>query len=280
MRPDAAAAVVLALGLLTACAVPARAALAPEVREVKVERVRPKREKFATLRFLKENADFIRSRFDRLRETPTGSDGEAQEIDPRFLAYRQMLADVFASRESIAVADNARERQELFASITDLGALESQLDQMDRLLAAQRSRLGVLQADFTGRQQTALMVVLSGYPSDADVSTVGITLEGGDTLSIPLSPEQRTGLRQGGILQIFHGLIEPREQVLEVSLGGARWPTGDSGFVTLDPSRDRLTFLRLDLATLKSTLGATSLTATTWLHDGTPDPGSISESHP
>ena len=280
MRFRVAAAIILAVLALVACAPTARAAWAPTAMEVRVERVRPKRDALPTLRFLKANADFIRSRFDRLRETPEGRDGAAQDIDPRFLAYRQMLADVFTARESIAVAEDARNRQQLFASVTELGSLEAQLDLMDRLLAAQASRLAALQADFTGRQQTALAVVVSGYPADVDVSTLRIILEGGAELSIPLSAQQRASLLHGGILQVFHGLVEPRQQIVEVSIAGERWPAGDSGFVTLSPSRDRLTFLRLDLGPLTATRGAPGIQASTWLHDATLDPGGTSELGP
>lgn len=240
---------------------------------VKVERVRPRKEKLATLRFLKENRDFIRARFDLLRQKPDGGLGDAGQIDPRFLAYQAMLRGVFAARDSVAAADDSLQRLALLASITDLGRLESQLDVMERLLADQRGRLGILQEDFTGRQQTALVVVLSGYPAGAEVSQVAITLEDGDTLRVPLSAEHRASLQKGGIVQVFHGFVEPREQVVEVAITGDRWPGGDSGFVTLDPARDRLTLLRLDLSSVQADRGAASIEANTWLHDARLHPG-------
>jgi len=263
-RPSGVAAAILAAACLAG---PAAAATVPDAAEVKVERVRPQREKHPTLRFLKENRDFIRARFDLLKEKPLESHGSAGEIDPRFLSYRDMLAKILAARDSVAVSEDARTRQELLASITQLGELEARLDLMDQLLAEQRGRLGVLQGDFTGSQQTALVVVVSGYPGEAAVSNVAITLEDGATLTVPLSPEQRESLRQGGVVQVFHGFVEPRAQVVEVALAGDRWPTGDSGFVTLDPARDRLTFLMLDLSTVRPDQGAATIRASTWLHD-------------
>ena len=252
---------------------PAPVARAQVIEAVKVERVRPEREKEPTLRFLKENRDFIRARYDLLRQQPDGLLGDAGGIDPRFLAYQEMLRDLLAARDSVTVAEDSLKRQALLASITDLGRLETQLDLMDRLLTEQRARLGVLQDDFTGRQQTALVVVLSGYPADASVSRVTITLEDGDTLSVPLTAEHRASLQRGGIVQVFHGFVEPREQVVEIAISGDRWPGGDRGFVTLDPARDRLTLLRLDLSPVQAVRGAPSIQANTWVHDTRLHPG-------
>ena len=243
------------------------AALDPVVTEVRVERLRPRKERVPTLRFLKENRDFIRARFDLLREKPLDRSASAEDIDPRFMAYRRTLAEILAARDSVAVAEEARNRRELFESVTDLGRLEAQLDEMEKLLADQRGRLGVLQEDFTGRQQTALMIVLAGQPRDASITQIGIALEGGGVLSVPVSAGQIESLRRGGILQLSHGLIEPRQQVLEIVLTGDRWPQGDSCFVTLDPPRDRLSVLKLDLSRLAVGSGAGSVTASTWIHD-------------
>jgi hypothetical protein len=268
--PAALATLALA-GVLALAATPI--ARAQETEPVTVERIRPTKEKHPTLSFLRENRDFIRARFDLLRQKPGGDQGEAGEIDPRFLAYQEMLRDVMAARDSVSAADDSLARQQLLASITELGKLEDQLDLMDRLLADQRTRLGILQEDFTGRQQTALVVVLSGYPEAAAVDRVSITLEDGDTLTVPLSDEHRASLRKGGVVEIFHGFVEPREQVVEVAIRGERWPAGDTGFVTLDPARDRLTLLRLDLSSVRPERGAASIQANTWLHDARLHPG-------
>ncbi len=264
------AALCLAAALLGA---PGPSAHSQEATVVKVERVRPKKERLATLRFLRENRDFIRAQFDLLRQKRHGDLGEGGEIDPRFLAYQEMLREALAARDSAAAADDSLRRRELLASIGDLARLEEQLDLMDRLLAGQRTRLAILQEDFTGRQQTALVVVLRGYPAHAPVSAVTITLEDGDTLTVPLSPEHRASLQRGGIVQLFHGFVEPREQAVEISLTGERWPAGDAGFVTLAPARDRVTLLRLDLSPVQPDRGATSIEAATWLHDTRLPPG-------
>ena len=245
----------------------------PVAVTVQVERVRPAKTKRPTLQFLKENRAFIRARFDLLRQRPGAGGAEAQAFDPRFLSYGDMLAQTLAAKDSAAAADDAWRRRQLLASITELGDLEERLEAMERLLAAQRSRLGVLQADFTGRQETALMVLASGWPGDAvALSGITVVLEDGDTLRVALSGEQRESLRMGGMVQIAHTFVEPREQVVEIDLAGAAWPAGDAGFVTLEPARDRLTLLRLDLSAVRSQRGAAGIRASTWLHQAGHDP--------
>lgn len=253
----------LAAATLAITAIPARAAT---VTEVHVERTRPQNDKPATLRFLRENRDFLRGELDRLREKRVQREGGATAIDPRFLAYRDMVAHVITERDSVTLAAAAQSQRELLSSVTQLGDLEAQLDQLDRTLAAQRSRLGILQNDFTGDQRTALAIVLSGVPQAASLSQVAINLEDGASVSVPLSDAQLDALRKGGAVQVFHGYVEPREQVIEVSLGTGQAASANAGYVTLEPARDRLTLLRLDLSTVRDE-GAAAIHATTWLND-------------
>lgn len=249
-----------------ALAMAPRATLADTVTEVRVERARPQNDKPATLRFLRENRDFLRGELDRLREKRVQRDGGATAIDPRFLAYRDMVAQVMSERDSVSLAAAAQSQRELLSSVTQLGDLESQLDQLDRTLAAQRSRLGILQNDFTGDQKTALAIVLSGVPQITPLSQVAINLEDGSSVSVPLSDAQLDALRKGGAVQVFHGYVEPREQVIEVSLAGGNAASANAGYLTLEPARDRLTLLRLDLSTVHDE-GAAAIHATTWLND-------------
>jgi hypothetical protein len=271
-RPIAAAGALAALlaaaPAFAESAPPPAADVAPPdgVTEVRVERVRPAHEKLPTLRFLRENRDFLRAQFDLLKEAPVTGHGDARPIDPRFLAYGRLMNDARAAEDSTVAAVDASERQALLASITQLGTLESQLDQLERMLAAQRERLGILETDFTGRQQTALMVLLSGSPSGDAPASVALRLDDADPVAIELSPEQRESLRHGGMIQLFHGFVEPREQVIAVSLGGGAWPA-NRGYVTLEPERDQLTFLRLDLAAADPAQGAAGIAASTWRLD-------------
>ena len=252
---------------VAATAVPAAAFHDDAAIDVRVDRVRPRREKNPTLRFLKANREFLRARFDMLRQGPGSHSGGAGSIDPRFLAYQRMILEARSAGDSLAAADESEKRHKLFQSVTELGMLETQLDQMDRLLAQQRSRLGVLQADFAGRQRTTLAIVVTGFPGQEPLSTLGLKFEDGDSLEVQLSPEQCQSLRQGGILEVFHGLVEPREQVFQIVLGAAGRTATTAGWITLDPERDRLTFLRLDLAPAHLSDRAASMTASTWVLD-------------
>jgi hypothetical protein len=254
----------VALACVAAMAPGARADEAPAQAPtaVRVQRVKPDHPKLATLRFFGANRDYLRAELDRLRTNAVRVKGDATAIDPRFLAYGEMIAAANAAGDSAASADSARSGRELFASVTELGGLESELDQMDRAMARQRDRLGVLQRDFAGEQRTALAVVLSGWPGDAAPPSLVISLDDGTQQTVSLTPEQRDALRAGGAVQVMHRLVEPREQVIGVTLAGAPAP----GWLEFEPVRDRLNLLRLDLSRLVSN-DAADLAATTWILD-------------
>lgn len=262
----------IALVLLSALVLPqvVTPVSAETVTEVKVESIKPEKEKHETLRFLKENRAFIRARLDLLRQTTSQREAGALAIDPRYLTYKEMLAAVEGAGDSLAAAEDSARKHAFLESVTQLGDLESRLDMLERLLAEQRSRLGTLEQDFTGRQKTALMVLVTGSAGVAAPAEVAITIEDGTTHRVPLTPMQRESLMAGGIAQVFHEFVEPREQVIEIAfpaVPGAEPAPGGAGFVTLDPARDRLTFLKLDLSHLDSASVAGSVRATTWLLD-------------
>jgi len=244
----------------------------PTVTVVKVERVKPRKEKLPTLRFLKANRDFIRARFDRLRQESRTAAAHAGDLDPRFLEYRRLLAEIATAKDSVAAAAEARERAALFASVSDLATLERELDQMERLLESQRTRLAVLQADFAGRQRTELDIVLTGHALAGRVDSLAVRLEDGSLHTAGLDSTQRESLRRGGVLEVFRGLIEPREQVLEITLHGDGWMLAGPGYVTLEPRRDQLTFLKLDLSQATPKQGLSSLVAGTWCLDASVPP--------
>ena len=264
-RHTATTALALAALLLPCALAPAAQAQSESSTSVRIERERPVKDRIPTLRFLKANRDFIRARFDRLRQESTAEAGGAGELDPRFLLYRQLLSEIAANKDSVSLAADARERAELFASVTDLGRLETELDQMERTLDAQRTRLGVLQRDFAGRQRTELDVLVTGGAIEGRIDSVVVTLEDGSRVAAGLNDTQRNSLKHGGALEVFHGLVEPREQVFEVAFLGEGWSVVGHGFITLDPARDRLTFLKLDLSQALPARGITSVVAGTWL---------------
>ncbi len=237
--------------------------------EVRLERAKPMREKYPTLRFLHENRDFIRGRYDHLREQPVAKQGEATAIDPRFLTYRELLATLDRGADSLARAEDERSRHTLFASVTELGSLETELDQIERALDAQRGRLALLEKDFTAHPATEMLVVLSGFPAGADLASVTLELEDGGAVTLPLGPAEQEALRAGGMVEVLHAFVEPRAQNVRVAVGGSPWPAGDSGWLPIEPARDRLNLVRLDLSGLGPATGITGIHAATWVHDAT-----------
>jgi hypothetical protein len=253
--------------VLTLSLVPSMALAAPAETPVKVERVRPLKENLPTLRFLRANREFFRSRLDLLMTRPLDQRQEPGAIDKRFLTYRDGIAAAGAAGDSLVAAADADRRRTLFASVTELGALESQLDEIDRLLAEQRARLGSLEADFAGHPRTALAILVSGRPDRPTLASLALSLDDGTRLEVPLTAGERTSLANGGVLQAFYGLIEPREQSIAIAIGAG---ASDSSYVTLEPAQDRLTFLHLDLSGVDAANGAAGITASTWAYDDEP----------
>lgn len=242
-------------------AIAADAAPAP----VRVERVKPKKEKLPTLRFLRTNLDFVRGRLDLLRERPLEQDADGRAIDPRFLAYAELVAGARAAGDSVAAIDRAVAGRELFEHVGELAALEAELDAIGRLLADQQARLGRLQENFAARPTTSLSLLVAGMPAgDAPMGLAWIREEG-DTVRVRWSEAELAALRSGGTLEAFRGLVEPREQVLELACEGPGWDDAPHAWVTLDPERGRLTFLALDCAAVSPATGATATQATTWV---------------
>lgn len=271
MKPfDAARPVALALLLaLPAAALPAAGHAQAAATEVKVERVKPAKEKLETLRFLKANVDFIRAQFDRLREKSVAARGDAETVDPRFLTYRDLLARSAADRDSAAAIAARQERSRLLASVRDLGALEDRLDGLERLLDAQQIRLATLQRDFAGRQRTELIVLVRGVPA-SPVRSVTLTVGDGAAVEVPITAADAGALADGGVMQVFHACVEPREQVVAFRVAGDGWTGAPAGYMTLSPDRDRLTLLEIDLSGAQPTDGGAGVHARAWLHDDTP----------
>jgi hypothetical protein len=110
-------------------------------------------------------------------------------------------------------------------------------------------------------------VVASGNPGMNAPAQMTIALESGDTLVTTLSDEQRQVLARGGVVQLYRGFVEPREQVLDLSLAGGPWAAPQHGFVSLDPPRDRITLVRFELGGVDPASGVGGIRASVWLHD-------------
>ncbi len=228
--------------------------------DVKVEHRSVQENDLNSLRFLRANRDFLRTRLDRLlqRPDPAGR-GVANLLDKRHLLLRSIMAEIDAARDSVRSENASLERQDLMESIEHLAKLDSQLTLMDRLLDDQESRLRIIDDDLRGNQNTALIILLKGLPSGFEPDAVDIDESDGPSLRVSLAPETRAALRRGGIAQIYHEYVEPREHELRIGLGGQ----GEIRFL-VDTPLDQLSFLQLDLAHVVDSSDLNGIQARIW----------------
>lgn len=235
--------------------------------QVKVERVKPEKEGYPTLRFFRENLDFLRSRLDGLQETAVTSDQETAVLDQRLLRYQEMLMESRASRDTLDTEQARREKQEFLSSVTELGDLEVHLDLLEDILARQESRLGALEEDFVGNQHTAMVLILQGHAANGQPEMIRVLDGFAEMTDVALRSGQLQSLEQGGLVQIYHALIEPREQTWEIALGGGEWSEPSTTYLTFKPQRNRLNYLMVNLDGADPRLETTGLKATAWFHD-------------
>jgi hypothetical protein len=222
---------------------------APTQTVIEVERLEHKEPKHVTVQLLIENRDFFRGRLDDLlMATRLHRSGEAQEIDPRFLRYRDMLAAILAAKDSAQASEEWIRRRELLESVGALVELETEMDEMETLLGDQRDRLVWLEEDFVGRQETSLVLLLSGVPAIGSPHTVILRDDTGETIRVTLSDRDREALAAGGTTELLHEFVEPRFHAYELSFEGPGWSAASPFEIAVEPERDRLTFLELDVA--------------------------------
>lgn len=213
-----------------------------QTMETKVERADHDRPDQPTLRFLTENRAFLRAQLDLLRQIRVERDGQATLLSDRHLMFRGMLRDILAAQDTMAVEQDLVDRRQLLDSIGDLAGLEEQLDLVEGLLDEQETRLLQLEQDFVGRQETALVFLVQGLPAHADPTALVLTAGDGSIVRVPLGAAERDALRRGGVAQVFHEFVEPRDQTLTLELDGVATHT-----IPFSPTRDRINFVQIDL---------------------------------
>jgi hypothetical protein len=233
-------------------------------QEVEVERVKPANGKHPSLRFLKENRDFLRAQLDLLRQTVLEREGNVDLLSDRHLLFQEMLSAILAAQDTVATEQDRMDQWELLASVRDLADLEAQLDLMQLLLDEQQNRLVQLEADFVGRQETALVILLRGYPEEDGPAAVIFAEEGQSTLRVPLSEGDRAALRAGGVAQVFHEFVEPREHRWSITFEGDGWSERAPDPLVLEPARDRMTFVQLELGPLRPSGPEVATLTTVW----------------
>jgi len=257
---------VVALGILAACATGTRAQEWEARRErIEIQRVKPERLQKPTLRFLHENLQFLRARLDPLREVREIETQRIGELDPsllRYLALGRSLAADEQQRADLKV--NGADREALLRSVSALAAFEEELDRMSALLDSATARVAILEEDFLERQETVLLCLVRGGSGPLP-DQITMRSEDGRAASVSIDAADARVLRNGGMIQVWHDFLEPREQTLQLSVGSSTRGT-DIGYMRLDPARDRLNVLEIDLSQ-----GVELARASLWWH---PDPSS------
>jgi hypothetical protein len=189
---------------------------------------------------------------------------EAEGIDPRLLDFQKMLDEIRAAQDSANAGDERARARALLQSVQDLAELEREMDRMEKLLGDQEARLARLAEDFVGEQRTTLVVVLTGVPRRGSPKTVILETEDGDAAHIGLTEPDRLSLAAGGAAELLHELVEPRRQTLAISFEGDGWTQSVPYEVVVEPERDRMTFLELDLEGADPAAPGTDVAAKTW----------------
>lgn len=224
----------------------------PGVPEVSIERQKEDDGKVESLQFLKENRAFFRAQLDLLRQTFGAfhySTGDG--LDPRSLMLKELLAQGRAHADSAALATSNGRARTLLDSVAELAELEAEMNRMDEMLTLQTERLAKLEEDFAGRQETALIVLLAGAESRGAPEEILFREEGGDLYRVSLNSAERASLAEGGLAQLFHSFVEPRELHFTVSCRGEGWADAPEARLVVAPERDRLNFLQLNLASFR-----------------------------
>jgi hypothetical protein len=216
-----------------------------EVKKAKIDALEK-----GSLRFLRENRDFLRAQLDRLRQVRRQMDGGALELSARDLLLRELMAGIEADEDSLARERALVARRDLFQSVSELGELESQLDRLEALLGGQMGRLDQIEADYAGRQRTALLILVQNFPQQNGPERIILEDEDSMRWEVTLSAEQREALRAGGAAQILHEFVEPRQLRFSIRFAGGGYDARPAEAVDVDPARDRINLLSIDLARL------------------------------
>jgi hypothetical protein len=229
---------------------------------VKVERARPDKAKRPTLKFLRENRDFLRGRVDGLTEVLRDSDG-GDFFDPAHLDYLRRLRAAEDARDSLLALGRDLRRTELLAEIAELARFESDLDLVEQLLLEQGRRLDRLEADFAGRQETGLLVLVEGHPAESAADSLVLVDGFGHETVYTFDALKRESLRTGALARIYHRFIEPRDQALTLQLRGGETPAV-AATIELAPDHHRLNVLVLNFDGVDREHGILGLEARTW----------------
>jgi hypothetical protein len=229
--------------------------------ELRVESTRLEKDPPESLRFLRDNRDFLRARLDRLRTSVHWRDLDARPLSEHQRWLRDTDLARIAAEDSLDREQGEIARRDLLDRIEDLAAVEAQLDRLEGLVDAQAARLTEIAGDYAGRQETAVALLATGLP-DEDLTALLVENLDGETVRVRVDAALRAALAGGALTELLHEFVEPRSTSVQISMelaDGSRHPLGS---LDLQPVRDRLNFVRLDFASAED--GA-PWTVTSWL---------------
>lgn len=222
----------------------------PEVPTIRVER--QELEANESLRFLRENREFLRGQLDRLRTRTEWHRSEARTLTARQQWLRGLGDELDAARDSLDRERVRLERRSLLQRIEELAAIETRLDHLDSLLSAQADRLHAIERDYLDRQETAMALLATGLPDDEAVAILVHDVDG-DPVRVALDAASRDALRRGAVATLLHDFVEPRQHELALSVERADGSVHGLGSLRIRTARDRLTFVQVDLESADDT---------------------------
>ena len=261
-----------ALFLLGACSInsgasllvrPSFAADVPGAAPVKIEREKPEQTKRPSLVFLRENLEFLRTQMDGVYWNPEVAAKDGKGIDPRWLDYLEMGQAFDEGDAALEAEDAALNRGRLLASVGELVGVEERLGELSSLLEEHEARLARLHADYVDDHVTSLVLLARGYP-DWNLDGLRLRWEDGRESVLTLDDSLEQILRSGGVVEIEHEFIEPRAQWLELAIPASTDHPALSVYFQVEPERDRLHFVQLNLESFDLGRPTSEWQAETW----------------
>ncbi len=228
---------------------------------VKVRREKPDRLKKPTLRFLQENLDFLRAQIDGLHWEADRHDADGSVVDPTWMRYLELQQAAERSVSDVERIGEESRQRELLESVAELVAVEESLQHLSSALDGHEQRLQELHEDYVEDHVTSLVILLQGTV-DPGIQMATLAREDGRVVDVSFDGAIAGSLESGAIVELDHDFVEPRWQWLELSFGGAA--SIEPVYLEIEPLRDQLNFVQIDLGSVRATSPAEEWSVTSW----------------